>query len=171
MESIAPYPDPDCPEASYTDNAGYVRRELSRLAGEALMHNLLSEDATKMINLDRTISPHLTLTDLSNAIFGDNENVFSVFNEELMKIDLPTEVGSAFDVPIFFFTGKHDWTTPVILSDKWFGEINAPYKELIHFEESSHAVLNDEPGKILMALVNKVLPFAETEKAREVNNA
>ena len=171
LEAIAPYPNPVCPEKSYADNAGYVRNELSRLAGESLMHHLLSDDAINMINLDRAISPHLSLTDLSNAVFEINEGAFTAFNKELMNIDLPKEVGSLFKVPIFFFTGTHDWTTPGVLSDKWFSQISAPYKELIHFEESSHAVLNDEPGKILIALVNKVLPFANSETGKGVNDA
>ena len=171
LEAIAPYPNPVCPEKSYADNAGYVRNELSRLAGESLMHHLLSDDAINMVSLDRAISPHLTLTDLSNAVFESNEGAFTAFNKELMNIDLPKEVGSLFKAPIFFFTGTHDWTTPGVLSDKWFSRISAPYKELVHFKESSHAVLNDEPGKILIALVNKVLPFANSETGKGVNDA
>ena len=70
-------------------------------------------------------------------------------------------------MPIFFFTGAHDWQIPRTLSDKWFSQISAPYKELVHFEESSHMIVNEEPGKVLTALVNKVLPFAQNEPDRE----
>ena len=87
-----------------------------------------------------------------------------------MDVDLPNDVGSSFEVPIFFFTGAHDWHTPRLLSDKWFDQINAPYKELIHFEESSHYVVAEEPGKVLTALVNKVLPFAQDVTGRDVND-
>lgn len=164
LEAIAPYPDPDSPEKSYLDNAVYIRRELSCLAGEAGMHHLFWDDANKMFNLERTISPHLTLTDISNLILGDEVAVSRVpyiFTKEFTAIDLPNDVGSSFEVPIFFFSGRHDWHTPVSLSDQWFSEINAPYKELIHFEESSHCIVNEEPGKVLTALVNKVLPFSQ----------
>ena len=75
--------------------------------------------------------------------------------------NLPEEIGSSFEVPVFFFTGRHDWQTPVSLSDQWFEKIDAPYKELLHFENSSHIVINEEPGKFLVALVEKVLPFAQ----------
>ena len=118
----------------------------------------------KMLNLDRLISPHLTLTDISNSILGDEPAAYRApygFSKEFMAIDLPCDVGSSFEVPIFFFSGTHDWQTPTMLSDKWFSQINAPYKELVHFEESSHIIVNEEPGKVLNAMVNKVLPFAQ----------
>ena len=105
------------------------------------MHHLFWDDANKMFNFERTISPHLTLTDISNSILGDEVAVSRVpyiFTKEFTAIDLPNDVGSSFEVPIFFFSGRHDWHTPVSLSDQWFSEINAPYKELIHFEESCH---------------------------------
>ena len=73
-------------------------------------------------------------------------------------------------MPIFFFSGVHDYQTPVSLSDQWFGQINAPHKELIHFEESAHIVVSEEPGKVLVALVNKVLPFAQNISAKEDGN-
>ena len=163
LESIAPYPDPDCPEKSYIDNAVYIRRELSGLAGETGMHHLFWDDLAKMFNFERTISPHLTLTDITHSILGDEEAIRRVpytFTKEFMAVDLPNDVGSSFDAPIFFFSGSHDWHTPVSLSDQWFSEISAPHKELIHFEESSHCIVNEEPGKVLIALVNQVLPFA-----------
>ena len=171
LESIAPYPDPDCPEKSFAENCVFVRRELCRLAGESLMRHLLWDDVFNISNLNRAISPHLTLTDLSNAVLGDETALLRApyaFTKEFMEIDLPNQVGSSFKVPIFFFSGNHDWLTPVSLSDHWFSEISAPYKELIHFEESCHAAMNEEPGKFLIALVNKVLPYAQAETGREV---
>ena len=126
-----------------------------------------------MFKLDSLLSPQLTLTDISNSILGNEIALYRppyTFTKDFLGIDLPKDVGSSFEVPIFFFTGAHDWQTPVSLSDKWFGEISAPYKELIHFEESSHAVVNEEPGKFLIALVNKVLPFAQSEIDKAVES-
>lgn len=174
LESIAPYPDPDFPEKSFVDNTLFVRTELSRLAGEALMHHSSVDDAINMLNFDRAISPHLTLTDLSNALVGDEVALFRApytLTKELMEFDLAKQLGSSFKAPIFFFTGSHEWHIPRLLSDKWFSQIDAPYKELIHFEESCHVVVNEEPGKVLVALVNKVLPFAQSEKDQEINGA
>ena len=126
-----------------------------------------------MLTLDRTLSPHLTLTDLSNAIIGDSEPSTRppyIFLKGFLDADLPRDIGNEFEVPIFFFTGAYDWQVPLSRSDRWFQEIDATHKKLIHFEESSHFVFNEEPGKFLLALVTKVLPFADPEYRPEVNN-
>ena len=174
LEAMAPYPDPDHPAESYVENSVFVRKELSRLAGETMIHHLFWGDAMKMWAFDKTISPHLTLTDLSHSLLGDVMAGYRppyTFTKEYMTTDLPKDIGSSFEVPIFFFTGAHEWQVPRTLSDKWFAQIESPYKELVHFEESSHSVVNEEPGKVLIALVNKVLPLAKDPTGREVNHA
>ena len=85
-----------------------------------------------------------------------------------MDIDLPTEVGSSFDVPIVFMTGANDWHIPCTLTDAWFKEIDAPFKEQVWFEDTSHFHVISEPGKFLFSLVTKVLPLAQ-EKRDEKN--
>jgi len=171
--TIAPYPDPEHPGKSLgEEEGGFVREELSRLAGEALAHHTPFQDFIQMMAFEQLISPHLTLTDIAHYAIGDKPAIARApyqLTEEYMTTDLPRDVGSRFEVPIFFFSGKHDWQVPVSLSDQWFERIEAPYKELLHFEESSHFIINEEPGKFLTALVNKVLPFVEAE--REMNNA
>ena len=174
LKAIAPYPNPETPEKSFAENCAFVRKELSRLAGETLMHHLCWDDAVKMLSLDRAISPHITLTDLSNTIIGDDAALlrppYTSLTKDFLDIDLPKDIGSSFKVPIFFFSGAHDFQTPVTLSDQWFSKIKAPHKELLHFEESSHMVFSEEPGKFLTALVNRVLPLAAAESDRKVSN-
>ena len=167
LESISPYLDPEFPEKSFVENTCFLREELSRLAGETMMHNYSSDEAIQLAKFDQLISPHLTLTDIFNSTFGDDIALFRYPNPliaDFVNIDLPAQIGSTFEVPIFFFTGAHDWHTPKVLSDQWLDQINAPHKELIEFEESSRYVVNEEPGKVLLSLVNKVLPFSQSEK-------
>lgn len=173
LKSIGPYPNPDNPDASFAVQCSFVREQLSLLAGETGMHHFLLSDLANMLSFDRLTSPHLTLTDIANATVGDEPALFRAgyrFAKEFMAIDLPNDVGSLFEVPIFFFSGRHDYQTPVTLSDQWFSEISAPHKELIHFEESSHFIVNEEPGRVLTALVNKVLPFAKEETAEKTTD-
>ena len=164
LEAIAPYPDPNNPAKSFAENVNWMVDELASLSGEAAMHHLASDQRKRHNTLSRLISPYLTATNISNALFGGDVALVrdpSHFTAEFMNIDLQADVGSSFEVPIFFFSGTHDWQTPVSLSDKWFDEIQAPHKELIHFEESAHFIVNEEPGKFLVNLVNKVLPLAK----------
>lgn len=168
LKRISTALDADSPqrEKSFADNIVFVRRALSELARETAMRHMQVDACGDMFNFEKLISPHLTLADLCSAFLGEESAVCRppyYFTKEFLGIDLPEDIGSSFDVPIFFFTGSHDWQTPVTLSDKWFSEITAPYKELVHFEESSHCVINEEPGRFLIALVNKVLPFAKPE--------
>ena len=166
LDKIIPLLDSEFPrrEQSFVENCAFVRRELSRLKGEAGMRHIFWDDLVSMLALDCAISPHLTIADLSHSIIGD-EVAWSrppyKFTKEFLNIDLPKDLGNSFEVPIFFFSGIHDWQTPVSLSDKWFSQINTTYKELLHFKESSHFIFNEEPGKVLISLVNKVLPYAK----------
>ena len=145
------------------------RQALSELGRDAIMRHMSIEDASKVVSLERLISPHLTLTDISNTLFGGKIALLRDpnFAKQFLDIDLPKELGCSFDVPIFFFSGRHDWQTPTTLSDQWFEQIDAPHKELIHFEESSHWICNEEPGKFLVSLVNRVLPFASNKTGKE----
>ena len=163
LEALAPYPDPNHPARSFVEhgNGHFLRRELSRLAGETTNHHEYMDDTVQALILDKVISPHLSLGDISNWIVGDEIALLRPpyhLTKDFLNIDLPNELGDSFDVPIFFFTGAHDWNAPRMLSDRWFDEITAPIKELMHFEESSLGVVGEEPGKFLGALVNRVLP-------------
>jgi len=67
-------------------------------------------------------------------------------------------------------TGANDWHIPYTLTDACFKEIEAPYKEQIWFEDTSHFHTLSEPGKLLVALVTKVLPLAQEKKYQEVKD-
>jgi pimeloyl-ACP methyl ester carboxylesterase len=51
--------------------------------------------------------------------------------------DLTGEVTSV-DVPVYFFLGRHDYTTPFELAEEYFHKLAAPRKELVWFENSAH---------------------------------
>lgn len=62
--------------------------------------------------------------------------------------------------PIFLFVGRHDYTTPSSVAVDWLRHVRAPKKEVVWFENSAHLMPVEEPGKTLLALVNKVRPLA-----------
>jgi len=165
--------EPAIRDKAFAENCAFIREQLSLLARETAAHHWSRQDLTKIINLDRLLSPHLTAADLCNTTFGSPQALirapYSNLANEFNEINLPDQLGNAFDVPIFFFSGRHDYQTAVTLSDQWFDEIEAPHKKLIHFEESSHVIVNEEPGRVLIALVNQVLPFALADKNKASN--
>lgn len=78
--------------------------------------------------------------------------------DELNAIDLPS-LGTAFDVPIFFFEGTHDQQTPIELAEQYLDSIVAPHKELVRFEGCHHFVVMNRPEAFLRELLARVRPL------------
>ena len=66
-----------------------------------------------------------------------------------------------FPIPLFLFMGRHDYTTPSVLAEAWLQQVNAPCKRGIWFERSAHLIPFEEPGKLLLSLVQQVLPVVQ----------
>ena len=64
-----------------------------------------------------------------------------------------------FSIPILVFDGRLDMNTPAELVEDWFSKIEAPYKELIWFENSGHNPMSDEPVKFKTLLREKLSQF------------
>lgn len=65
-----------------------------------------------------------------------------------------------FPIPVFMFMGKHDYTTPSAPTESWINKVKAPVKKGIWFENSAHLIPMEEPGKMLLSLVQEVRPLA-----------
>jgi pimeloyl-ACP methyl ester carboxylesterase len=68
-----------------------------------------------------------------------------------------------FGCPIVLFEGRHDFTTSSEVSAEWFARIHAPYKKIVWFENSAHMIQIEEPGRVLVHLVEDVRPLAQKE--------
>ena len=80
--------------------------------------------------------------------------------DELLTINLFKQV-KELDIPVYFFLGRHDYTTPPNLAEKYFNILECKKgKQLIWFEHSAHISILEESDKFMDILVNKVL--AET---------
>lgn len=66
-----------------------------------------------------------------------------------------------FDCPIIVFNGRHDYNVSSSVTAEWFETVKAPHKKLVWFEHSAHEMFNEEPGKMLEALLRHVRPIAE----------
>ena len=127
--------------------------------GKAYPHGL--SGLVKSTNIEKWLSPLYSLRDNFNRIIADEPDASHPFSTEFVEYDLPAEVGCKFEVPIFFFTGAHDFHVAYSMSDQWFNNIESTYKEHIWFHHSAHVPFETEPGEFLIALVQKVLPMAD----------
>jgi pimeloyl-ACP methyl ester carboxylesterase len=73
-----------------------------------------------------------------NAIAGD-------------LIDAVTEL----KLPVYFFTGRYDYTVPFECTREYYRRINAPGKKLVWFDNSAHFPFLEEPQKFTEEM-NKV---------------
>jgi pimeloyl-ACP methyl ester carboxylesterase len=50
------------------------------------------------------------------------------------------------NIPVYFFTGRYDYTDPFALTEQYFSKIDAPEKHVVWFEESAHFPFYEEPA-------------------------
>lgn len=91
-------------------------------------------------------------TALSNA---GGQFVMINIADELMEIDL-MKTAPKLEVPVYFLIGRHDYTTPFKIAEDYYNILQAPYKEMIWFENSAHMIPFEEPDKMHDVLINKV---------------
>ncbi len=103
------------------------------------------------------LSPEYSEKDIA-AI--DNGSLFTL--ERILPAFLNVDFKSvkSFPIPVFMFMGKHDYTTPSEATQLWLKDVKAPIKKGVWFENSAHLIPLEEPGKMLVTLLNEVRPIA-----------
>jgi pimeloyl-ACP methyl ester carboxylesterase len=77
--------------------------------------------------------------------------------EELKNVNLTKEIQSI-EVPIYFFEGKYDLTTPTVLVEEFYDNLDAEKgKKLFIFENSGHMPMIEEKERYENLLINVVL--------------
>lgn len=76
----------------------------------------------------------------------------------MMQRDLLVE-GATFQVPVLFLMGRWDLHTPLEPVQAYYERVTAPSKKLVIFEKSGHFSMFEEPGRLLVTLVQEVLPW------------
>lgn len=57
------------------------------------------------------------------------------------------------EIPVYFFIGRNDYNTPFMLVEEYYQILEAPYKELVVFEQSAHTPFFSEPEKFNRELI------------------
>ena len=97
-------------------------------------------------------APEYSLRDARNIPKGvslySRNFVYNSISGELM--DVITQV----DIPVYFFTGRYDYTDPFVLTEQYFSRITAPEKRIVWFEESAHFPFYEEPAAFARQMRN-----------------
>ena len=56
-------------------------------------------------------------------------------------------------IPVFFFLGRHDVTTPSSLAAEYLDSLQCPFKRLVWFEQSAHFPFYEEPERFHQEMV------------------
>lgn len=73
--------------------------------------------------------------------------------QSINDLDLRTDLSTSYDVPFLMIMGEHDWQTPTNLARAYFDMIDAPQKTYVLMKQSAHALINEEPGRLLYEIV------------------
>ncbi|QUD89880.1 alpha/beta fold hydrolase [Phenylobacterium montanum] len=150
LTAIAPYPDTD--GTIEPEKIGTERKWSIRYGG--LTHGRTSFDYWE--NAER-ISPDYSEQDFKAIDQGSGFSLPKLL-PDLAKVDFDpmTRAGC----PIFIFAGRYDETTPSEPVQAWFQRLHAPKKRFVWFENSAHMLYAEEPGRVLVHLVEDVRPLA-----------
>ncbi len=104
-------------------------------------------------------SPEYSLFD---NIFYVRGIMFSVksMGPEIVACNLETQVPSV-KIPVFFFCGRYDYSTPLEIVERYCKNIDAPKKKIIYFENSAHMMNFEEPDLFMEMVREKFLLLVE----------
>lgn len=149
LESIAPYPG----NQPVTMERIAIRSKWETYyGGLAYGRNSFRFDADA-----EELSPDYTRQDLA-AIGKGSRFTLTHLLPKLMGVDFDRV--THFRCPVILFVGAHDETTSHALAEQWFGKLQAPSKRMVIFADSAHMVMQDQPGRFLVHLVDDALPYA-----------
>ncbi len=107
-----------------------------------------------------------TFQDLAGTEYGLYDKVswfrgsletLNIVYPQLWDKDL-REQAAELEVPVYFLLGRHDVNAPPILTESYYGILDAPHKELIWFERSGHNPWVTESEAFADTVINKILP-------------
>jgi pimeloyl-ACP methyl ester carboxylesterase len=149
LESIAPYPG----DRPITRERIVIARKWPQYYGGLTAYR----HESAYFFFAPLLSPEYEKEDIA-AI--DQGNVFTLGRilPEFVSVDYSSI--KDFPIPVVMFMGRHDYTTPSQPTSEWLERVRAPYKRGVWFEHSAHMIPWEEPGKMLMTLINDVRPLA-----------
>lgn len=148
LEAIAPYPGKNLT----VDRVGVRSKWEMYYGGLAWDRQDFSWDSDTW-----KLSPEYNKQDLE-AI--DKGSLFSLNHLFAPLLSVDFDRTTHFGCPVILFVGAHDYTTSYELTEKWFDRLQAPSKRLVIFSDSAHMIMEEQPGRFLVHLVNDALPYA-----------
>jgi pimeloyl-ACP methyl ester carboxylesterase len=104
------------------------------------------------------VAPGCSVEDINNSAAGESFSAEQLVGKT--KSMGPKELGLKFSIPIFFFQGDEDFTTPTALALNYLQALQAPRKEFVPIPGAGHFAMFMRSDRFLEELVNRVRPLA-----------
>jgi proline iminopeptidase len=103
------------------------------------------------------LSPQYTDADVKSFVAGNEFSEQALLAQAIMTdFSKVTTLGC----PLILFSGRRDYNVSSAVGAEWFEHVQAPSKRLVWFENSAHEIMDEEPGKTLLSLVEYARPIA-----------
>ena len=93
-------------------------------------------------------SPEYTLRDALNVPKGVQFTHKHLIYDVDAGLDQPLiDAVPSLSVPVYFFSGRHDMTTPSACAERFYANLESPSKHWVWFEHSAHFAFLEEPER------------------------
>lgn len=103
-------------------------------------------------------APGCSVQDINDSDAGQALSAEQLVPQE--KSFGPRGLGLKFSIPIFFFQGAEDFTTPTALARDYLEAIQAPRKEFVRIQRAGHFAIFMHSDQFLEELLGRVRPLA-----------
>lgn len=100
--------------------------------------------------------PEYTFLDLVYRIPMGTYTSLTGLSDQMLKAK-PIQTISHLKIPLYIMCGRHDYTVPAPLTEKFYHKIKAPRKRLYWFEKSAHSPNFEEPHQFARIMIDQVL--------------
>jgi pimeloyl-ACP methyl ester carboxylesterase len=104
------------------------------------------------------VAPGCSVQDINDSAAGQELSADRLVPQT--KSSEPKDLGLKFSIPIFFFQGAEDFTTPTVLARDYLAAIQAPRKEFVAMDGAGHFAVFMHSGPFLKELLTRVRPLA-----------
>lgn len=140
------------PPYPHGQGLGIQRAWLTRFGGYTYAGSRSTFTDALSFGLLLLVAPEYSLTDTHHYLDGVMRSADLMW-DEVMQVNFP-ETAPRLDVPLYFFTGRHDHCTASELAARYYEQVEASQKEIVWFEKSGHFPHIEEPEEFTKAIAH-----------------
>jgi pimeloyl-ACP methyl ester carboxylesterase len=110
------------------------------------------------------VAPGCSVEDINDSVTGQSFSAEQLVPQTKSKG--PKELGLKFAIPMFFFQGAEDFTSPTALARDYEKAIQSPHKEFVAIQGAGHFAVFMHSDQFLEELLTRVRPLAVKDRTQ-----